>query len=122
MGRKRKYTKKNQNTTNTKTRKRKGINIDVAVILMFIATILSFVLIYAENGVIGEVIGPVLGGILGTIKYVIPVGLLILTVLMAKDDKNYILSGIHKLTSYCKECKQTSIMFFGLIVTFGYFN
>jgi len=37
-------------------------------------------------------------------------------------DKNYILSGIHKLTSYCKECKQTSIMFFGLIVTFGYFN
>ena len=97
MGRKRKYTKRNQNTTNTKTRKRKGINIDVAVILMFIATILSFVLIYAENGVIGEVIGPVLGGILGTIKYVIPVGLLILTVLMAKDDKNYILS---KLVQY----------------------
>ncbi|MBQ3414591.1 MAG: hypothetical protein IJH39_04425 [Clostridia bacterium] len=36
-------------------------------------------------------------------------------------DKNFILSGIHKLTSYHKNCKQTSIMFFGLIVTFGFF-
>ena len=36
-------------------------------------------------------------------------------------DKNYILSGIHKLTSYHDKCKQTSIMIFGLIITFGYF-
>ena len=98
MGRKRKYTKRNQNSNNNaKVKRRRGFSIDVTVIIMFIATILSFVLIYAENGLIGEVIGPVLGGIMGTIKYVIPVGLLILTVLMAKDDKNYILS---KLVQY----------------------
>ena len=36
-------------------------------------------------------------------------------------DKNFILSGIHKLTRYKDNCKQTSIMFFGLIITFGYF-
>jgi len=36
-------------------------------------------------------------------------------------DKNFILSGIHKLTAYSDKCKQTSIMIFGLIITFGYF-
>lgn len=36
-------------------------------------------------------------------------------------DKNFILSGIHRLKTYHDNCKQTSIMLFGLIITFGYF-
>ena len=36
-------------------------------------------------------------------------------------DKNFILSGIHKLTTYSGKCKQTSVMIFGLIITWGYF-
>ena len=36
-------------------------------------------------------------------------------------DKNFIFSGIHKLTTYHDNCKQTSIMIFGLIITLGYF-
>ena len=41
--------------------------------------------------------------------------------LSVEFDKNFILSGIHKLTTYHNNCKQTSIMFFGVIITFGYF-
>jgi len=36
-------------------------------------------------------------------------------------DKNFIFSGIHKLTTYHSNCKQTSVMIFGLIITLGYF-
>jgi hypothetical protein len=36
-------------------------------------------------------------------------------------DKECIKYGIHKLTTYGKTCKQTSVMIFGLIITWGYF-
>lgn len=36
-------------------------------------------------------------------------------------DKKFILSGIHKLTTYSAKCKQTSFLIFGIIITFGYF-
>ena len=87
MGRRKKRT-----TSNGKNKKKSGINIDLAVLIMFVVTILSFVLIYGENGVIGEILSPALGGIIGIIKYVIPVGFLVLTVCIAKDDRNYITS------------------------------
>ena len=87
MGRRKKRT-----TSNGKDKKRSGINIDLAVLVMFVTTILSFILIYGENGVIGEILSPALGGIIGVIKYVIPVGFLVLTVCIAKNDRTYITS------------------------------
>ena len=81
--------RKKKSTANGKNKRKTGINIDLAVLVMFVVTILSFVLIYGENGVIGEILSPALGGIIGAIKYVIPVGFLDLTVFIAKDDRNY---------------------------------
>ncbi len=93
MGRKKKKSTTNSNSGNYK-KKKKGINIDLAVIVMFVASILLFVLIYGEKGVIGEVLSPALGGTIGVIKYIIPIGFLGLTVCIAKDDRNYITSKL----------------------------
>ena len=93
MGRKK---KKNVNN-NKNNRKKTGINIDLAVIILFVVSILLFVLIYGEKGAIGEILSPALGGIIGFIKYLIPVGFMILAVCIAKDDRSYITS---KLVQY----------------------
>lgn len=93
MGRKKKKNTTNSNSSNYK-KKKKGINIDLAVIVMFVVSILLFVLIYGEKGVIGEVLSPALGGTIGVIKYIIPIGFLALTVCIAKDDRNYITSKL----------------------------
>lgn len=34
-------------------------------------------------------------------------------------DKNYILSGIHRIKTTCKNNVQVSYMIFGLIITYG---
>jgi len=93
LGRKKKRTNSSSKNSNSKKRKN-GINIDLAVIIMFIVSILLFVLIYGEKGVIGEILSPALGGIVGVIKYIIPIGFLVLTVCIAKDDRNYITSKL----------------------------
>ena len=92
MGRKKKKSTNNSNSSYKK--KKKGINIDLAVIIMFVVSILLFVLIYGEKGVIGEILSPALGGTIGVIKYIIPIGFLGLTVCIAKDDRNYITSKL----------------------------
>ncbi len=89
MGRKRKKT-----TVNSNKKRKTGINIDLAVIILFIASILLFVLIYGEKGAIGEVLSPALGGIIGFIKYIIPVGFMVLAICIAKDDRSYIFSKL----------------------------
>ena len=70
------------------------INIDLAVIILFIISILLFILIYGEKGVVGEVLSPALGGIIGVIKYLIPIGFMALSISIAKDDRNYIISKV----------------------------
>ena len=96
MGRKRKKTNNGKNKGNS-SRKKTGINIDLAVIVLFIVSILLFVLIYGEKGAIGEILSPALGGIIGFIKYLIPIGFMALAVCIAKDDRGYIAS---KLVQY----------------------
>jgi len=92
LGRKR---KKNSNSRYTNNRKKSSaINIDLAVILLFLTSLLLFVLIYGEKGVIGELLSPALGGIIGFIKYIIPIGFLGLSISVAKDDKRYIMSKL----------------------------
>ena len=89
--------KKKRNTTNrkyNKNKKKSGINIDLAVIGLFVVSVLLFVLIYGEKGVIGEILSPALGGIIGFIKYLIPIGFLVLAVCIAKDDRSYITSKL----------------------------
>ena len=93
MGRRKKTTKKNNNT-NKNVRKKTGVNIDLAVIGLFIVSILLFVLIYGEKGAIGEILSPALGGIIGFIKYLIPIGFMALAVCIAKDDRGYVTSKL----------------------------
>jgi len=93
LGRKKKRTNTNKNKKVSNKRKT-GINIDLAVISLFIVSILLFILIYGEKGVIGEILSPALGGIIGFIKYIIPIGFMILAICVAKDDRSYITSKL----------------------------
>ena len=90
MGRKRKRTYTSSNSKKRKT----GINIDLAVIVLFVLSILLFILIYGERGAMGEILSPALGGIVGIIKYIIPIGFLALSIAIAKDDRSYIASKL----------------------------
>lgn len=76
------------------TKKKKSFNIDLAVISLIILSILLFVLIYGETGVIGKILSPALGGIIGFIKYIIPIGIIGISICVAKEDKNYLLSKL----------------------------
>ena len=49
------------------------MDINIAVVLMIIVSILLGVLIYSKSGAIGRTISPILGGLMGPIKYIIPI-------------------------------------------------
>ena len=89
MGRKR------RRTTSTGQKKRKNTSsIDLAVIGSFAVGVLLIVLIYGETGAMGQVLSPVLGGIVGIIKYIIPLGIIGISISFAKNDKDYLFSKI----------------------------
>ena len=89
--------KKGSKNKKKSTKKASGINIDLAVISLFVISILLFILIYGEKGAIGEILSPALGGMIGFIKYIIPIGMMFVAICVAKDDKNYLTS---KLVQY----------------------
>ncbi len=93
MGRK----KGSKNKNGKKAKKASGINIDLAVIILLIISILSFILVYGEKGAIGEVLSPALGGLMGFIKYILPIGMVCVSISVAKDDRSYLTS---KLVQY----------------------
>ena len=94
MGRRKKSTNSGKRKYTKNTRKKTGINIDLAVIGLFLISILLFILIYGEKGAIGEILSPALGGIIGFIKYLIPIGFMALAVCVAKDEKGYVTSKL----------------------------
>ena len=91
MGKKR---KKTTNTTARNHKKKKSSNMDLAVISCFIIGVLLTILIYAETGTMGEILSPVLGGIIGIIKYIIPLGIIGISISLAKNDKDYLFSKV----------------------------
>ena len=70
-------------------------NIYVAGLL--ILSILLAVLIYGKTGYIGEHLSPILGGIIGWIKYLIPVGVFVIAISMACDNKEVISTKLIEL-------------------------
>ncbi len=86
--------KKRKKTTPTRQRKKKNSSIDLAVIGCFVIGILLMILIYAETGTVGELLSPVLGGIIGKIKYIIPLGMIGISISLVKNDKDYLFSKI----------------------------
>ena len=75
-----------------KRKKKSGLNL--SVIIMFILSILFLILIYTNSGYIGEHLSPMLGGIMGWIKYIIPIGMFLITIHMVSKDKEYLISKL----------------------------
>ena len=75
-----------------KRKKKSGLNL--SVIIMFILSILFLILIYTNSGYIGEHLSPMLGGIMGWIKYIIPIGMFLITIHMVSKDKEYLVSKL----------------------------
>ena len=81
-----------------KRRKKKNkIDINIAVVGLVVLSVLLMILIYAKSGSIGRMLSPMLGGIMGFIKYIIPIGTLIIAIYMTHNDKEYM---THKLIQY----------------------
>ena len=98
MAKKRTY---NRNQSGKKTAKRttrkQASKIDMAIVILFILSILSAVLIYTKSGIIGVKLTEILGGIIGIIRYVLPIGIFALAIKVACED-SYELT--YKLAQY----------------------
>ena len=87
MGRK----KKRSTSKQTKRKTKNTFDLDfVAVIVLIVLGILSFLMIYAQSGTAGQILSPALGGILGGIKYVIPFGILGVAFAVYREDGKYV--------------------------------
>ena len=75
-------------------KKSTSIDKDLSIIFMVVISILLFIIIYSESGMLGKTISPILGGILGGVKYIIPIGFLAIALAMIKDKKNYVFSKV----------------------------
>lgn len=86
--------KKSSSSNTRNSRKKKSSSIDLAVIGTFIVGVLLTILVYAETGTLGQIISPVLGGVIGIIKYVVPLGMIGISISLARNDKDYLVSKI----------------------------
>ena len=77
-----------------RAKKTSKFDINVAVVFMFLISILLAILIYTKSGYIGEHLSPILGGIMGVIKYIIPVGTFFIAIYMTTEDKDYLVSKL----------------------------
>ena len=71
-------------------KKKSTMNIDLAVVIMIVMSVLLGVLIYTQSGYVGKMLSPVLGGLVGIIKYIIPIGTFAIAIYLAYDDKDYL--------------------------------
>ena len=78
-------------------KKSNKIDINIAVVVLVLLSILLMILIYTKSGSIGASLSPMLGGIMGFIKYIIPIGLLLIAIYMTHNDREYM---THKLIQY----------------------
>ena len=78
-------------------RKKKRDNANISIITMVIFSVLLGVLIYNQSGIMGQQISSILSGVMGFIKYIIPIGTLLIAIYMTHNDKEYM---THKLIQY----------------------
>ena len=70
-------------------KKSKVASIDVEVVVLIISSIISAILIYGNQGNIGQTLNNVLGGIIGWIKYLVPIALFLMAIYLVCEDKEY---------------------------------
>ena len=78
-------------------KKTNKIDMNITVVVLVLISILLMILIYTKSGSVGERLSPMLGGIMGFIKYIIPIGLLLIAIYMTHNNKEYM---THKLIQY----------------------
>ena len=86
MAKKKRYKKRKQ--TN---------NINMAIIVTIVLSVLLASLIYTQSGYIGEALSGFLGGMMGWVKYILPLGMIIIAINLACKGKGYLSS---KITQY----------------------
>ena len=90
--------KRKRKTTNTRSRKntpkRKKVDKNLQFLIVAIISVLLGILIYVKSGYIGKTLSPMLGGIVGVIKYIVPVGTLLVGVSLLHEDKDYLRSKL----------------------------
>ena len=91
-------------------RQTRKMNMDTAVVILIVAGILSGVLIYFKSGYVGEYLSNLLGGIFGIVKYIVPIGIFAIAILLIRNSREYVTS---KLIQYgivlCCICTVLSI-------------
>ena len=72
-------------------KKNKVASIDLEVVILIISSIISAILIYGNQGNIGQSLSSFLGGVIGWIKYLVPVALFLMAIYLVCEDKEYML-------------------------------
>ena len=68
--------------------------VDIMTVGLLVASILLFVLIYAESGIIGKTLGPMLGGLFGAVKYILPIGVFFLSISIACKREQFLFEKV----------------------------
>ncbi len=76
--------------TMTKKQKAKQDAYVQAIIIMIFSMVLT-ILIYGQTGTFGKALSEILGGLVGWIKYIVPIGALVVGVLLTKEQKKFIM-------------------------------
>ena len=94
----------------TKKRKRRKTKnkskIDITVISIFLLSIISAILIYMQTGAIGVFLSPILGGLVSFIKFILPIIIFILGIVLISKEKEYYLSKFIQFV-FCIVCINT---------------
>ena len=71
-----------------KKRTKKAPNIDLEILGTIILSVVIAILVYTRSGYVGEGLSDILGGMLGWLKYVFPIGLLIVTIKVTNNSRD----------------------------------
>ena len=89
MAKKRTYNKKQtgKKTAAKRNTKNQATRLDLAMVVLFVLSILSAVLIYGKSGVIGIKLTEILGGLIGIIRYILPIGIFAVAIKIVCEDR-----------------------------------
>lgn len=71
-----------------------GLSFEMVIMIMFLVGIILGVLIYTNAGQIGRFISPLFGGLVGIIKYVIPVGIIIIALSLIREERAFVTTKV----------------------------
>lgn len=90
----RKNYKKRKKTGAKRTKQKRASNIDLAVVVLIILSLLFGVLIYTKSGVVGLKLSEILGGMMGIVRYILPVGIFAVAIKLASIETDELSSKI----------------------------